>query len=235
MTRTAPRFRRPAAWATCGLFLVGGIWLLQEEPPPGTAPGAPPAAPPWAAAREGDPFRAFPVIDEESSRADARGRFTRTRVLRRPGPDARALRVVERHAPGGPGERDRVVHRTVMAADRLIVKLTPGDGARDRDRLDRIAHRYGARLVRPLGRRRTYLLAFDGSRARDLPAMLARLAGERDEVAFAHPDYAVLAPRVPAPLPGPAALRATTSHRGSTPAGERSSIRGASYPPARSK
>lgn len=148
-----------------------------------TAPPAEPAA---------DVFRLFPgarVVETRAFGSTAQDRRKRVSLLdtsfKYP-----LLRLADTFVRDAQTGEERILARTAMVGDHILVKLRPGV---DAGQLDTLNRRYGGRIRRRLRISGLYLVAFEKSDASTVPEKVAAYNGHPGVVDYAEPDYIVFA------------------------------------------
>lgn len=136
------------------------------------------------------------VLDERITPPDADGVFTVERLIRHPDFKLPMLRVEETVREQG-GE-DEILHRTVAAADRILVRVPPDFSSAE---LAVVADSLGAKVERALPLRGVWVLqSVDPVELETLPLMLVRAdsaSGKRSGVLLAEPEFIYFASRLP--------------------------------------
>lgn len=182
--RSRPRAMSDVHRSTGELVRSGMGLAVQKKPQPGAPRSAPTRTDRYETAKE---------ISVTVSGPDAKGVFTRERLIRTSGKYP-LLRVEDRMNADPRKGTASLLSQRAMAADHIIVKLRPGVPA---GKLDGILAAVGGRIHKKIGRSGTWLVAFPNPTLQTVPEKIKALGAYTNLISVAEPNHIVYAFETP--------------------------------------
>lgn len=134
-----------------------------------------------------NPFAGFPILEEQIISGNQNGLVSRVRLIQSDLKYPRLL-VKEEYSVDPQRGVEVVNSRVAMAADHILVKLTPDSSRED---LEKVNQKFGARILRKMFAPGMYLVEIKAGNLASLEAVVRDYNREVQVVAYSEPDFVV--------------------------------------------